>query len=251
VRYLGIDISATRGLDMALLDESGALSRLSWVDTVSALKASLQELGTDLIVGIDAPSDYAIQAGGREVERQLGTLGVSSYPTPTNHDRLDEWVKTGFAVWRTCRDLGLVEHRALAVGPGVIEVYPYLAYVAWSGARRPREEVSMAWAKRLLKEQGFSLPDWAIKDHADATAAALVAKAFSGGVAVPYGDIREGTIWSPSRLAAAAPPLRSARSFGSALCLCPCGRPTSGRPGVRYLPGHDMKDPNRHQRKMT
>jgi predicted nuclease with RNAse H fold len=241
VQFIGVDVSATRGIDVAVLREDRVAS-LHWFPSHREFGGWISSLTSLCYVGIDAPSSRPIRTT-RRCESYLLQHGVSVHPTPGLEEPLPEWMKVGGEVWEATRAAGFVEARALGSGPpAAIEVYPYLAYVCFSGALRPRHEVDTAWARRQVGTLGIKLPQWAEKDQADAVCAALVARAYADGSAVPYGEPSEGVIWSPFALpklrpgAAAGPAAR-----GSLTCGCGCGGATSGRRGVRFLPGHDAK----------
>lgn len=244
MRWAGLDVSATRGLDMAILDEALSV-RLVWLPDTGGLLRVLQELGTDLVLGIDAPSGPAIRPNGRQAERDLQGRNVALYRTPEIGRPLDTWMAAGFEVWRVTREAGLVERRERGSERGAIEVYPYLAYVCLSGRSRPPSEVPRSWAMSLIRANGIRLPSWAVKDQADAVCAALVARAYSLGKAVPFGDPAEGVIWAPGALplwhGMLAPSSPSSAPRLGPPCLCGCGESTSGRRGVVWRPGHDMR----------
>lgn len=242
--WAGLDVSATRGLDMAVIDGAGDV-RLVWLPDHRGLLRLLHELGTEVLLGIDAPSALARQPGGRQAERELQRRNVALYRTPTADGTVDTWMAAGFEVWRIAREAGLIEQRERGGERGAIEVYPYLAYVCWTGKRRPPTEIPRAWATALVRGRGIQLPSWAVKDHADAVSAALVARAYAANEAVPFGDPLEGVIWAPSPppfwhgMLVPSPPTTAPR-LGSP-CLCGCGEKTSGRKGVVWRSGHDMR----------
>lgn len=250
-RFLGIDVSAVRGLDLALLDETKNLVCLSWLPSASQLEACLLDFGENLVIGIDAPSGLAVSDGGRQAEQTLRSQRVQLYLTPKSFADAKPWMQVGFDIWDIVSRLGYLESRAFGgAAPCSVEVFPYLAYVCWSGTLRGAE-VPEPWAKRLVNGHGFSLPPWAKKDHADAIAAALVAAAYADGTAMPFGDQTEGVIWGPTALPnlrtqriqrpAGTPRVVSNAKHDPQACLCGCGRMTSGRPGVRFVQGHDAK----------
>ncbi|MBI1846038.1 MAG: DUF429 domain-containing protein [Candidatus Rokubacteria bacterium] len=202
MRFLGIDVSARRGLDLAVLDGKRRLERLAWLPGPEAVRALVTELGPETIVGVDAPASRARRAGGRRSEALLRSRGVSLYLTPTAARPAPAWMAAGWQVWRALRECGVPERRTSGgAAPAALEVFPYLAYVCWARARRDTARVAPpAWARRLVRRQGIALPAWAVKDHADAVAAALVAAAYADGRAVAFGDPGEGVIWAPCAL---------------------------------------------------
>jgi predicted nuclease with RNAse H fold len=207
----GIDVSAVRGLDAAILTLDGALVETTWLPGLDGLRAWLGVWGDRLsVVAVDAPASVARQPGGRQAERDLRSRGVSLYLAPTSEEGAPNWMAEGWAVFRLLAEMGFPEARAahgrVTDERVALECFPYAAYVVWSGARRPPETVPVAWARRLLAKRGYVLPGTG-KDAPDAVAAALTALAWACGEAVAYGDSDEGVIWTPGPL----PDLRARR----------------------------------------
>lgn len=216
----GIDVSATRGLDAAILTPDGTLIQTAWLPGLEGLRIWLDAWASRLsVVAVDAPSSIAWEAGGRQAERALRARGVSLYLAPPSEVGAASWMVEGWAVFRLLVEHGFPEARdARARTPGdraALECFPYAAYVAWSGAKRPLKAVPAAWVRRVLKQCGYVLPGTA-KDAPDAVAAALTALAWVRGEAVAYGDPDEGVIWTPCALPdlAARPGQRPGRISG-------------------------------------
>ena len=119
-----------------------------------------------------------------------------------------------------------------------------------------RVEIAPAWARRVLQASGHHLVGTG-KDAADAVAAALTARAYAAGLAVPYGDPAEGVIWVPralpdqqagrrsiqqQKVTQTDPALVNQETPGRDRlpCECGCGGVPAGRIS-RFLPGHDAK----------
>jgi predicted nuclease with RNAse H fold len=200
----GIDVSATRGLDAAILTLDGSLVQTAWLPGLDGLRHWLDAWAERLLaVAVDAPGSRARAAGGREAERVLKRLGLSLYLAPTDDVTAASWMVEGWAVFRLLAEHGFPEARRrrdeLVGERHALECFPYAAYVAWSGARRPTATEPAAWARRVLARRGYRLPGTA-KDAPDAVAAALTALAWTRGEADVYGDPEEGVIWTPCSL---------------------------------------------------
>jgi predicted nuclease with RNAse H fold len=200
----GIDVSATRGLDAAILTPDGTLVQTAWLPGLDGLRIWLDAWASRLsAVAVDAPSSIARVAGGRQAERVLRARGVSLYLAPPSEVGAASWMVEGWAVFRLLAEHGFPEARddfeRMPGDRAALECFPYAAYVAWSGAKRPPETVPTAWVRRVLARRGYVLPGTA-KDAPDAVAAALTALAWVRGEAVAYGDPDEGVIWTPCAL---------------------------------------------------
>ena len=198
MRFVGIDVSVGRGLDVAVLGPDKQLQLLLRLSGPRWLGPFLDELGRELLIGVDAPRGLALRPGGRLAERELLRRRISLYTTPDARGALPTWMQSGFAVWEAIRAAGFRELRRVAeANSGALEVYPHLAYVCWAGRGRPNTQAPVAWATEAVRGRGIPLEGVVTKDQADAVAAALVAAAYAAGRAVPVGDPAEGIIWAP------------------------------------------------------
>jgi predicted nuclease with RNAse H fold len=122
----GIDVSATRGLDVAILRVDGTLVETTWLPDVGALDVWLHVWGSELaVVAIDAPSGVAGQSGGRQVEVELRGRGISLYSAPSSERGAPGWMHTGWRVYRLLGERGFPEVRTTWQSrPCAIECYP-------------------------------------------------------------------------------------------------------------------------------
>jgi len=200
----GIDVSATRGLDAAILASGGKLIETTWLPDLDGLRVWLDVwAGRLAAVAVDAPASTAHQPGGRIAERVLRARGVSLYLAPTVEQPPATWMVVGWRIFRLLEWFGFPEARLPRAqspdGPRALECFPYAAYVAWTGKGRPKTMLPAVWARRVLRQRGYTPPGTG-KDAPDAIAAALAAYAWMRGEAVPYGDPAEGVIWTPCAL---------------------------------------------------
>jgi predicted nuclease with RNAse H fold len=254
----GIDLSETRGLDTAILNERGELIEVAWLPGLEALAHWLKTWGPELsVIAVDAPGGPAHGPGGREAEKTLRQRGVSLYLTPSGEARAAGWMQVGWRVYGLLHSQGFPEARRLeADRPCAIECFPYATYVALTGRGRPPDMEPARWARDVLRRHGYHLAGTG-KDSADAVAAALTARAYATRTAAAYGDPDEGLIWVPlplpdrlgdrpqrSAIPESVRPARinlgAARPSNQQVCRCGCGGTPASRTS-RFLPGHDAK----------
>src|SRR5437763_7112480 len=103
----GVDVSATRGLDAALLDADGALVETTWFPGVEAFSMWLDAWGPRLaVVAVDAPGGTARSPGGREAERALRRRGISLYSAPCETAGAPSWMQVGWRIYQVLRAQG-------------------------------------------------------------------------------------------------------------------------------------------------
>jgi methylated-DNA-protein-cysteine methyltransferase-like protein len=199
--YVGIDVSATRGLDVCVLDDKRNVSLSVKARDIDALEPVLSQFPKNTTFAVDAPC--AISQGlvsgkdHRVAEHELRTLGISLYFTPRAEETAPSWMQTGFALYRLLDSMGFPVFRGGEAGSGLsIEVYPHLTYVSLMGTKRGATS-KIEWSRAALRRQVHGLPVSADQDALDAACAALTAWTFVNGSWVAYGDHVEGLIIAP------------------------------------------------------
>jgi methylated-DNA-protein-cysteine methyltransferase related protein len=215
---VGIDISSTRGHDVAALDENRHLTLLAKARDLDALAVVARGLPPESLIAIDAPPapSKGLVAGKRYrvAEEELHRLGVSVYPTPPSEDDAASWMREGFAVFELFAKMGFETFLSGAARTGVaFEVYPHLTYRILAGERRG-QATKLAWSRQAIGRRVAGLPKAATQDQLDAVAAALTAWYFAADRWIGYGDPSEGVIIAP-----AEPGLSAARSAIDQLSL--------------------------------
>jgi len=200
--HVGIDVSATRGFDVAALDDDRRVVLLAKARDLEAAAVIARGLPSESVVAVDAPPapSRGLVAGGkrfRVAEEELHRLGVSLYPVPPADAEPSSWMREGFALFEILSKAGFP---AFFEGPdraGVsIEVYPHLTYRMLAGA--PRGKASkIEWSRAALRRRVAGAPKDATQDQLDAIAAALTAWHFAHDRYVGFGDPREGVIFAP------------------------------------------------------
>ncbi len=219
--YAGIDLSARRGFDVAVLDEHRRVQDVSKVPSLDDLVGLLAGFGGALSVAIDAPQAHryhALQDAARRAalgvapgsyqryrlcDYELARRGMPLYLLPEPGTAVPAWMEVGFAAFdRLWRDLGLVfPAHSSDVSAGLLEVYPFASFVTLLGGRPPRKMTAAGRAARLraLELAGVSaVPSVAVTHHAlDAIVAAYTAWAWHHGQGSAVGDPAEGLIVLP------------------------------------------------------
>lgn len=210
---LGIDVSASHGLDLVLLDETLRPRRIANVD-VASLSRAIRDAGAAAI-GIDSPPSWGRMGKSRRAERDLAKLGISAYAVPEERyaTRFHAWMRTGFRTFDVAAEAGFARFAGGSPLHAAFEVYPYATSVALAGYR-PRFKsagASVEWRRAVLATAGVDVELLRTADQVDAALAGLTALRALAGEFVAVGDPEEGVIAIPVReLPEQAWPLRAA-----------------------------------------
>lgn len=200
--YAGIDVSATRGFDIAALDDERRVVLLAKARGLDALGVLIRGLPPETVVAVDAPPAPSRGFAGagkgyRVAEQELHRIGVSLYPVPASTESAPAWMRAGFATYEVLAKAGFPPFLDGAARSGVsIEVYPHLTYRVLTGDGRCRAP-KLEWSRAALRRKVAGLPREATQDALDAIAAAYTAWTFASDRWVGYGDPREGVIVAP------------------------------------------------------
>ncbi len=220
---LGVDVSASRGLDLVLLDERrrlvGAPLRKQSPDDLRRL---LEQSAPD-VVAIDAPPCLGTTGGSRACERRLLALGLHCYFTPSDARVLERpfyaWMRTGFAAFEAATAAGYARFDgASPPRRAAIEVFPHGTAVALDGALPPPRTCrdgarKRAWRVRVLERSHVDTGELRSLDQVDAALAALTGLRALAGEFWTVGDASDGFIVLPGTARGERfvhlPPLRS------------------------------------------
>jgi methylated-DNA-protein-cysteine methyltransferase related protein len=200
--HVGIDVSATRGFDIAALDDDRRLLLLAKARDLEAASVIARGLPSESVIAVDAPPapSRGLVAGGkrfRVAEEELHKLGVSLYPVPPADAEPSSWMREGFALFEVLAKAGFPVFFDGPARAGVsIEVYPHLTYRTLAGSARGKLS-KIEWSRAALRRRVAGAPKDATQDQLDAIAAALTAWYFAHDRSVGYGDPREGVIFGP------------------------------------------------------
>lgn len=200
--FAGIDVSATRGFDVAVLDEDRRVILLAKAHDLDAAGVIVRGLPPQTVVAVDAPPapSRGLAGPGKEyrvAEQELQRAGVSLYGTPSTVERAKSWMRAGFDLYDVLAKAGFPPFFEGPARRGVaIEVYPHLTYRVLAGGARGRAS-KLEWSRATLRRKITGLPRDASQDALDAIAAAYTAWAFGLDRWVGYGDPREGVIVAP------------------------------------------------------
>lgn len=200
--YAGIDVSATRGFDVAVLDDDRRVALLAKARDLDAAGLIIRGLPPETVVAVDAPPAPSRGFAGagkgyRVAEQELHRLGVSLYPVPSSSEASPAWMRAGFALYEVLEKAGFPPFLEGAARRGVsIEVYPHLTYRVLTGDARGRVP-KLEWSRAALRRKVAGLTRDATQDALDAIAAAYTAWTFANDRWVGFGDPREGVIVAP------------------------------------------------------
>ena len=200
--HVGIDVSATRGFDIAALDDDRRLVLLAKARDLEAAAVIARGLPSESVIAVDAPPapSRGLVAGGkrfRVAEEELHKLGVSLYPVPPDDAEPSSWMREGYALFEVLAKAGFpVFLEGPARASVSIEVYPHLTYRTLSGTVRGKLS-KIEWSRAALRRRVSGVQKDATQDQLDAVAAALTAWYFAHDRWVGYGDPREGVIFAP------------------------------------------------------
>jgi len=214
---VGVDVSVRRGLDVVALDGRRRLVepplRRQHPDDLEAL---LRRLQPD-VVAIDSPPRWGVRGSSRKAERDLRTLGVQCFYTPSDEARREEpfyeWMKVGHEAFEAAQRAGY-ECSWGADGPSgrALEVFPHGVAVALDGRLPPagttrRPAAKRRWRTEVLVRAGVDVGPLRTLDAVDAALAALMAVIVAeGGAWFWVGGPDEGCIVLPGARPAAGYP---------------------------------------------
>jgi methylated-DNA-protein-cysteine methyltransferase-like protein len=199
--FVGIDVSASRGFDLCVLDEKRRVSLLVKARNLATLEPILRQFPKDTTFAVDAPTtpSRGLLPGKeyRVAEHELRRLGITLYYTPRTEEAAPAWMQEGFALYRLLDSIGFPVFGGGDAGSGLaIEVYPHLSYVCLTGTRRGSSS-KLEWTRAALRGRVGGVPAAADQDVLDAACAALTAWHFVNGRWVAYGNPTEGVIVAP------------------------------------------------------
>lgn len=204
--YLGIDVSAARGLDLALLDADRCLRDLRRCPDVAAVLAGVEALHAaprDIVVAIDAPQRYVWPApdGWRACDRALQRRGLPLYKLSAPDAPLPGWIAVGFALFEAFAARGLRPPVAPDdTAATLLEVYPHASFVSLIGCVPARKSTAAGLARRraALAAAGIQgLPPVASHDALDAIVAAFTGQRFHSGQGSALGEPADGLMILP------------------------------------------------------
>ncbi|HKC74657.1 MAG TPA: DUF429 domain-containing protein [Chloroflexota bacterium] len=231
--FVGVDLSARRGFDVAVLDDERRVCELWRAATLDLLSAGLAAYAVPraspmLIVAVDAPqapSDFPLRraevraglpvppppgrfARYRVCDYELARRGIGLYLLPEPGAAPPAWMALGFTTFRCLRERhGLsVPRDAADHAATLLEVYPYAGFVTLLGGRPPRKTTHEGMALRVeaLRRVGLQgvlhtpLADAGLThDAVDALCAAFTAWAWHHGHGCALGRPDEGLIVLP------------------------------------------------------
>lgn len=181
---MGIDVSASRGMDVVLLDQY--LHPTCWSrQTVQDIKGLLGR-HHPMTVGIDAPPSFPTVGNKRKCEGQLNALGLRVFYSPSSpaqqaHPFYD-WMRIGHQVFQAAREAGYPTYLGQGgIRGSAFEVYPHATAILLHGSLPPSGWAKSAFQKRgwrtaVLQRVGVPTNGLVTMDLVDAALAALTAR---------------------------------------------------------------------------
>ncbi len=249
MRSLGIDVSASRGLDLVLIDEAASVLSTHRRVTPEEAAALAAEMAPD-VVAIDSPPAWGTSGGSRLTERELRGFGIQSFGTPSDPRKADNafygWMKVGIATFHALSSIYPRYRNGPAKGKAM-EVFPHATAVVLARYLPPKSIPKHAWRRSILRTHGID--GMRSADQVDAALAALTGLFALRGNFTALGDPAEGVIVLPSRTLPPGPyrrylppPKMDLQPHLPGLSPCACGDPacrelTAGE----FARGHDAK----------
>jgi predicted nuclease with RNAse H fold len=172
---LGVDVSSTHGLDVVVLDETGALVIEPRNTDPAGLRALVEQVRPD-IVAIDSPPEWAHEGRSRPIERQLQTLGIHIYACPADpgDHPFYRWMRSGFEAFAAVAEAGYPLYRGGPLAPRqAIEVFPHGSAVVVRGSLPASGSAKREWREGALREAGIATGGLRTIDQVDAALAAM------------------------------------------------------------------------------
>ncbi|MBX5466773.1 MAG: DUF429 domain-containing protein [Firmicutes bacterium] len=203
---VGIDVSQSRGLDVAVLDHRLQLAaplrrrveRACAVRWVAAL--------SPLAVAVDGPASWARGPGGRTGERALLGRGIRLFLTPPAagaRSAFTRWMEEAVALFQALAAVGYRPFQGRTVRGSSLEVFPHATATVLLGRVAAKAE-----RPAVLRAQGVAVPRGASRDGIDALLCALTGWWAVAGRFTALGDALEGWIVVPGDLKPHYPPRR-------------------------------------------
>ena len=251
MRSLGIDVSASRGLDLVLLDEHAAIEATHRRVEPADLPPLIAEYAPD-VVAIDSPPSWGTSGGSRLTERELRRFGIQSFGTPSDPKKADnafyDWMRVGMAAFDAVAKTH-PRYRNGSVRGTAMEVFPHASAVVLAECLPPATATKRAWRERVLRAHHVAADQLRSMDQVDAALAALTGLLALRGRCTALGDPKEGVIVLPARTLPATTyrrcieepePEEQPHLPGLAFCRCGdagCTQLTRSE----FAPGHDAK----------
>lgn len=248
MRSLGVDVGVDKGLDLVLLDERRVPLQVRSGVRPSEVAGIIADTRPD-VVAIDSPPRWAASGRSRRTERELASLNIQSFNTPSaahgRGNRFFAWMEVGFEVFRQAEAAGYRTYGGGSPRKTAMEVFPHATAVVLAGALAPKGVPKKAWREGVLRSQGVRVDDLTTIDRIDAALAALTGLLVLDGRRFAPGDPQEGVIVIPASSLPAHPYRRANATPAAATPLfsyCGCGDPGCDEL-VRgtFAKGHDAK----------
>ena len=197
---VGVDVSAARGLDLVVLDQTAVIHEVLERQEPADLGELLAAL-RPAAVAIDSPPAWGTEGRCRPAERAVRRLGMGIFATPSDPARFDHpfygWMHVGFAAFAAAAAAGYPRATsATAVRGRALEVYPHATALRLGGD--PSAGPKRVWRRAVLERAGVDTGRLRSVDALDAALAALTGVLALAGRCEAVGDERDGVIVLPT-----------------------------------------------------
>jgi predicted nuclease with RNAse H fold len=163
-------------------------------------------------VGIDAPSQWAVEGCGRTAERELARERISCFSTPTearataSTSGFYEWMFNGARVYQAfSASHPVLKTRAFEGARACFETFPHAITCAYVARDVVSAKLKLVQRRTLLDELGIDTSGLKSIDYLDAALCAHTARLFVEGKTRAYGDEHGGFIFVPDQRFIQAP----------------------------------------------
>lgn len=167
-------------------------------------------------IGIDAPSQWAVENEGRAAEKAMAREGISCFSTPTeakaraSTSGFYEWMFNGARIYAAFARTHPILKEALFSGAAVsFETFPHAITCAYlkdeASAKKKNSQ-----RRKLLEDEGIDTSKLKSIDDIDAALCALAAQCLIAGETRAFGDAASGYIFVPNARNDIKPPLPNA-----------------------------------------
>ncbi|KMZ12085.1 hypothetical protein BHUM_06296c [Candidatus Burkholderia humilis] len=198
----GIDVGGTKKGSHLVIMRGHDIVHVS--SSTDAGQLHRQRMDFDVTaVGIDAPSQWAVEGAGRAAERELARERISCFSTPTearviaNTSGFYEWMFNGARVYHafaTSHPVLKTAHDGVRV---CFETFPHAITCAYLARDVVSAKLKLVQRRKLLEDIGIDISGLKSIDHVDAALCAHTARLLVEGKTRAYGDAQGGLIFVP------------------------------------------------------
>jgi predicted nuclease with RNAse H fold len=201
----GIDVGGTKKGFHLVIMRGHVIVHVS--SSTDAVQLHRQCMDFDVTaVGIDAPSQWAVEGAGRAAERELARERISCFSTPTearataNTSGFYEWMFNGARVYQAfVSSHPVLKSREYEGTRACFETFPHAITCAYLARDVVSAKLKLMQRRKLLEDLGIDMSRLTSIDYLDAALCAHTAHLLIEGKTRAYGDAQGGLIFVPDR----------------------------------------------------